>query len=81
MESNEIEVVRAGGSRYLEARSSLPEELRSVYQRLVEEYRFHALQRYGRAWVSYDVIADLVRSDWRPTEEQTTVAVPAATHF
>jgi hypothetical protein len=26
---------------------------------LVEDYKFHALARYGRAWVAYEVIAAL----------------------
>jgi hypothetical protein len=36
---------------------------------MVEEYKFHALKRYGRAWVAYDVIADLVRAGWRSIEK------------
>jgi hypothetical protein len=66
MNTNESDDVLARGPKYLEALSSLPEQLRPVYKALVEEYKFHALTRYGRAWVAYDVIADLVRSGWRP---------------
>ena len=65
MNSTESDDVLAKGPKYLEALSSLPEELRPVYKDMVEEYKFHALTRYGRAWVAYDVIADLVRSGWR----------------
>ena len=53
------------GPKYKEALASLPEELRLVYKSMVEDYKFHALQRYGRAWVAYDIIADLVRDGWR----------------
>jgi hypothetical protein len=65
MGANETDDVAAKGARYLAALSSLPEELKPIYKDLVEEYKFHALTRYGRAWVAYDVIADLVRSGWR----------------
>ena len=62
----EIDDVPARGPKYLEALSSLPEQLKPIYTAMVEEYKFHALRRFGRAWVAYDVIADLVRSGWRP---------------
>ena len=62
----ESDDVPARGPKYLEALSSLPEHLQPIYRAMVEEYKFHALSRYGRAWVAYDVIADLVRSGWRP---------------
>jgi hypothetical protein len=52
--------------KFLEARNSLPEELRSVYDRMIAEYRFQALKLYGRDWVAYKVIAELVREGWRP---------------
>lgn len=59
--------VATHGPKYAVAMNSLPEELRPIYRALVEEYKFHALVRYGKAWVAYDVIADLVKSGWRPT--------------
>jgi hypothetical protein len=75
--------VPAKGQKYLEVLSSLPEQLRPTYKALVEEYKFHALARYGRAWVAYDVIADLVRSGWRsepePQSTATTASGPAGT--
>ena len=51
-----------------EARSTLPEELRSVYDDLVCDYRFSAQQHYGTVLVSYWIIADLVSGGWRPSE-------------
>lgn len=53
--------------KFLEAKESLPEELRPIYERMVEEYAFHALKLYGRGWVAYQVIARLVEEGWRPT--------------
>ncbi len=55
------------GAKYLAVLSALPEELRPIYKALIEEYKFYALKHYGRACVAYDVIAELVKSGWRPT--------------
>ena len=52
--------------KFVEGRESLPEELRQTYDQLVEEYGFYALKHYGRNWVAYKVIAELVRDGWRP---------------
>lgn len=51
----------------LTARNTLPEELRPIFDQMVEEYSFYALKHYGRAWVAYMVIAELVRDGWRPS--------------
>ena len=53
-----------------EARESLPEDLRPVFDQMVEEYSFHALVLYGQSWVAYKVIAALVKDGWRPTRSQ-----------
>ncbi len=34
---------------------------------MVEDYSFYALKHYGREWVAYMVIAELVENGWRPT--------------
>jgi len=65
--NSESDDVAARGPKYESALNSLPQELRPIYRALVEEYKYYALLRYGRAWVAYDVIADLVKSGWRPT--------------
>ncbi len=70
MTTKESDDVPARGPKYLQALASLPEELQPIYKALVEEYKFYALKRYGKAWVAYDVIADLVRSGWTSNEEQ-----------
>jgi hypothetical protein len=69
MTTKESDDVPARGPKYLQALDSLPEELRPIYKEMVEEYKFYALKRYGKAWVAYDVIADLVRSGWRCIKE------------
>jgi hypothetical protein len=52
--------------KFLEARETLPEELRETYDRLVDEYHFATIQKYGTGYVAYPVLAELVRSGWRP---------------
>jgi hypothetical protein len=52
---------------YNAAKNSLPEELKPVFDSIVEHYRFHSLFRCGRPYVSYIVLADMVRAGWRKT--------------
>jgi len=46
-------------------RDSLPEDLRSHYDCLVETYRYYAFMHYERPFVSYKILADLIRDGWR----------------
>jgi hypothetical protein len=55
--------------KYREAEARLPEHLRPIFGRLVDEYEYIAQLRYGRGYVSYDVLADLVMAGWRPSAE------------
>lgn len=50
---------------YLEQLASLPSALRSQYSELVEEYRFYAFTHHSFPFVSYRILADLIRSGWR----------------
>jgi|GEM_PF-1669055 len=47
------------------ARDSLPEELRPVFEDFVADYRFAATKHHGKPYVSYVVLADMVRAGWR----------------
>ena len=49
----------------LEARNSLPEELRPVFDEFVADYRYAAIGRHGKPYISYIVLADMVRAGWR----------------
>ena len=51
--------------KHEEARNSLPDDLKPVFDNLVEDYKFAATVRHGRGYVSYVVLADLVRAGWR----------------
>ena len=49
------------------ARASVPEELRPVFDQLVEDYRFAATVHHGSPFVSYVTLAEIVRAGWRLT--------------
>ena len=51
--------------KHEEARNSLPEELRPIFDEFVADYKFHAAVRHGAPYVSYIVLADMIRSGWR----------------
>jgi hypothetical protein len=51
--------------KYRAAATRLPEELRPTFERLMREYEFLTALRYGRGYVAYDVLADLVLAGWR----------------
>jgi len=55
--------------KHREARDGLSDELKPIFDDLVEEYRYHTSMRYGKPYVSYIVLADLVRSGWRRSAE------------
>lgn len=48
-----------------DARNSLPEELKPVFDEIVNDYKYAATIRHGRPYISYVVLADLVRAGWR----------------
>lgn len=51
--------------KHEEARNTLPEELKPIFEELVEDYKFAVHIRYGKKFVSYIVLADLVKAGWR----------------
>ncbi len=51
------------------ARNSLPDELVPVFDRFVEDYRFAATIHHGSPFVSYIVLAEMVKAGWRQTGE------------
>jgi len=56
--------------KHEEARNTLPEELKPIFDELVEDYRFAVHLRYGKRFVSYIVLADLVKAGWRRSAEE-----------
>jgi len=53
-------------------RDSLPAELQAEFEQLVEDYRFAAHTRYGKRFVSYVVLGDLIRAGWRRSAEENS---------
>ena len=54
--------------KHEEARNSLPNELKAIFDRFVADYKFAVTIRHGAPYVSYIVLADLARAGWRPTK-------------
>jgi len=51
--------------KQVEARNSLPEELKPVFDDFVADYKYAATMRHGRPYISYIVLADMIRAGWR----------------
>jgi hypothetical protein len=51
----------------LEARNSLPDDLKPIFDEFVADYRYAATMRHGKPYISYIVLADMVRAGWRLT--------------
>ncbi len=56
--------------KYKEAEAILPDDLKPVFKRFVEEYEYLTMRHYGRGYVAYKVLADLVLAGWRPSAER-----------
>ena len=51
------------------ARMSLPEELRPMFDQLVEDYKFATTVHLKAPFVSYLALAEIIRAGWRLTAE------------
>ena len=54
------------GVKFEEAEATLPEDLRGTFRRLVQDYEDLTVLHFGRGYVAYKVLADLVLAGWRP---------------
>ncbi len=52
---------------YLVQREALDAGLRQHYDSLVQDYRYYAFVHHKQPFVSYKVLADLVKVGWRCT--------------
>jgi hypothetical protein len=57
--------------KHEQARSSLPKELCPVFDQFVDDYKFAATIHHGSPFVSYIVLAEMVKGGWRPSGELT----------
>jgi len=48
-----------------QARDELPDELKSVFDDFVADYKYAATLRHGKPYISYIVLADMIRAGWR----------------
>jgi hypothetical protein len=48
-----------------QARDSLPDELKPIFDDFVSDYKFYGTKHHGRPYVSYIVLAEMVRAGWR----------------
>ncbi len=56
--------------KHEEARNSLPDDLKPVFDELVEDYKFASVVKLGRAFVAYNILAEIVRVGWRRIEDR-----------
>jgi hypothetical protein len=50
--------------KHEQARNSLPDEVKPVFDELVVDYQFAATKHYGAPFVSYIVLAEMVKAGW-----------------
>jgi len=55
--------------KQIEARDSLPDELKPIFDDFVADYKYAATLRHGRPYISYIVLADMIRGGWRLSAE------------
>jgi hypothetical protein len=58
-------MINKKSEKFLKARDTLPDDLKPIYDELVEQYAFHTERFFGRGYVAYEVLAALVRDGWR----------------
>ena len=55
--------------KHEQTRASLPEELRPIFDQFVADYKFAATIHHGSPFVSYVILAEMVKAGWRPSGE------------
>ena len=63
--------------KQIQTRNSLPEELKPVFDDFVAYYKYAATLRHGRPYISYIVLADMVRAGWRRSAETIIETKPS----
>jgi hypothetical protein len=59
----------ATSQKYKDVEATLPEEMKPIFRRLVEEYEYLTALYYGQGYVAYKVLAELVIAGWRPSAQ------------
>ncbi len=68
LNGNELMTIKPS-EKQNEARESLPDELKPIYDNFVADYKYAATLRYGRPYISYIVLADMILAGWRLSAE------------
>ena len=55
--------------KYQETERLLPDDLKPIFKQIVEDYEFSSKSHFGRGYVSYKVLSDMVLMGWRPSAE------------
>lgn len=55
--------------KYEQARNSLPDDLKPVFDAFVDDYKFAGTIHHGSPFVSYVILAEMVKAGWRLTGE------------
>ena len=58
-----------------QAEAKLPNELKSIYRQMVQDYEFQTQVKYGRRYVAYEVLAEMVLAGWHPSAEPQKSAI------
>jgi len=68
----EMRMTRNRTEKHEEARETLPDDLKPIFDEFVADYKYAATCRHGSPYVSYIVLADMVRAGWRPSAKSST---------
>ena len=58
-----------GSEKYIKALNALDNEMKPIFEEFVSDYRYAASARHGKPYISYIVLADMVRAGWRCTAD------------
>jgi len=57
--------------KHEQARNLLPKDMLDEFDKLVNDYKFYATVHHRSPFVSYVVLADLIRAGWRPSGKES----------
>jgi hypothetical protein len=64
--------------KHEQARNSLPNELKPVFDDFVNDYKFCGTKHHGAPFVSYIILAEMVKMGWRLAAEPVRDSDPSS---
>jgi hypothetical protein len=55
--------------KYEQARNTLPPDLKQILDQFVEDYKFAGTVHHGSPYISYIILAEMVKAGWRSSGE------------